>query len=191
MTFRVLLDIQVRPGQEDAFERTWREVAEGIAAHPANRGQSLLRGEDAYYVITDWTDESAFRQFELSPAHVDNRARLAPYRTGGSMATMPTAHERVRVILWYRVPKEEVQPLSKTYQQISEQLVGTPGMLGNELLHSQVNETTMAVTSYWESAQHLQDWVHSSSHRHTSPLRPYLDTAREQPYETFTVVSAF
>ncbi|MFF5211988.1 antibiotic biosynthesis monooxygenase family protein [Streptosporangium sp. NPDC000396] len=99
--------------------------------------------------------------------------------------------EQVRVILWYRVPKEETQSLAETYRQVSEQLVGTPGMLSNELLHSQVDETTMMVTSHWESYQHLQEWVHSSSHRSTSPLRPYLDTAREQPYETFTVLSAF
>lgn len=99
--------------------------------------------------------------------------------------------EEVRVILWYRVPEEEVRPLTEIYRQVSEQLVGTPGMLGNELLHSQADKTAMLVTSRWESHQHLQDWVHSSSHRNTSPLRPYLDTAREQPYETFTVVSAF
>ncbi len=99
--------------------------------------------------------------------------------------------EQVRVILWYRVPKEEVQPLADTYRQISEQLVGTPGMLGNELLRSQVNETTLMVTSHWESQWHLDRWVHSSSHRHTSPLRPYLDTGRQHPYETFNVISAF
>ncbi|WP_066941464.1 antibiotic biosynthesis monooxygenase family protein [Microtetraspora fusca] len=99
--------------------------------------------------------------------------------------------ERVRVILWYRVPKEEVWPLADTYRKISEQLVGAPGMLGNELLHSQVDETTVMVTSHWESLRHLEEWVHSSSHRHTSPLRPYLDTGRDRPYETFTVISSF
>jgi heme-degrading monooxygenase HmoA len=99
--------------------------------------------------------------------------------------------ERVRVILWYRVPEPEVQSLAETYRQVSEQLVGTPGMLGNELLHSQNDATTVMVTSHWESYEHLQAWVHSSSHRHTSPLRPYLDTARDLPYETFTVLSAF
>ncbi|MFF5211989.1 antibiotic biosynthesis monooxygenase family protein [Streptosporangium sp. NPDC000396] len=94
--FRVLLDIRVRPGTEAEFERVWLDVAEGIARHPANRGQRLLRSleeEGAYFVFTDWTDESSFREFELSAAHVDNRARLQPYRDGGSMTTMRVVHE--------------------------------------------------------------------------------------------------
>jgi heme-degrading monooxygenase HmoA len=94
--FHVLLDIRVRPGSQAEFERVWLEVAEGIAGHPANRGQKLLRGlegEGAYYVLTAWTDEAAFREFELSQAHVANRARLGPYRNGGSMTIMHVVHE--------------------------------------------------------------------------------------------------
>ncbi|MFF4775724.1 antibiotic biosynthesis monooxygenase family protein [Microtetraspora fusca] len=94
--FRVVLDIRVRPGSEAEFERAWLEVAEGIARHPANRGQRLLRdAEDdgAYYVFTDWTDESSFREFEVSPEHARNLARLRPYRNGGSMRTMRVVYE--------------------------------------------------------------------------------------------------
>ncbi|GAB3153580.1 antibiotic biosynthesis monooxygenase family protein [Microbispora hainanensis] len=99
--FRVMLDMRVRPGTEADFERAWLEVARGVARHPANRGQWLSRspGDESegttYYVVTDWTDEPSFREFELSLEHVRNRALLQPYRNGGSMRTMHVVYELV------------------------------------------------------------------------------------------------
>ncbi|GAA2597844.1 NAD(P)-binding domain-containing protein [Streptomyces axinellae] len=100
--FRVMLRMEIDPDRRREFERTWREVATGIAHEPANRGQTLVRsvdenGEDAedgvYYVITDWADQPSFRAFEQSAAHGDNRRRLAPYRTGGEMILAQTVFE--------------------------------------------------------------------------------------------------
>ncbi|CAL9409892.1 NAD(P)-binding domain-containing protein [Streptomyces sp. enrichment culture] len=100
--FRVLLRMQIRPGSREEFERTWREVAAGIAREPANRGQALLRStadENEFFVVTDWEDEASFRSFERGAAHVENRRRLQPYRQGGEMVltetvyTVPPAHE--------------------------------------------------------------------------------------------------
>lgn len=89
--FRVILRMDVRGGTEPAFERAWAEVAESIAAHPANRGQWLMRGRDGgpsvYYVTSDWRDEPAFREFERSEAHRAHRSRLGPFRQGGWMVT--------------------------------------------------------------------------------------------------------
>lgn len=88
--FRVVLEVDVHPGAGPDFERTWREVADAIGVQPANLGQWLLRRTDAadrYVVVTDWTDERAFREFETSGPHVRNRRLLAPFRRGGSMAT--------------------------------------------------------------------------------------------------------
>jgi heme oxygenase (mycobilin-producing) len=98
---------------------------------------------------------------------------------------------KVRVILWYRANDEQVRELADTYRTISQELVGTPGMLSNELLHSKDEPGVIMVTSYWESYELLQDWVRSASHDKTSPLRPYMDRAREHTYETFDVLSAY
>jgi heme-degrading monooxygenase HmoA len=98
---------------------------------------------------------------------------------------------KVRVILWYRVHDEQVLDLAETYRMISKELVGTPGMLGNEFLRSKDESGVIVVTSYWESHQQLRDWVRSASHDKTAPLSPYLDRDREHPYETFDVLSAF
>lgn len=89
--FRVLLRMQVISGTEQEFERTWCQVGGAITAHPANLGQWLAKSqeeEDVYYILSDWTDEPRFREFEHSEAHLAHRARLHPFRSGGSMTTM-------------------------------------------------------------------------------------------------------
>lgn len=95
-TFRVMLRMNVKPGAETDYERTWLEVGQAITGHPANLGQWLLRadGEDnVYFIVSDWTDEASFREFERSDAHVAHRTKLHPYRTGGEMWTMRLVHE--------------------------------------------------------------------------------------------------
>ncbi|NUK06620.1 NAD-binding protein [Streptomyces lunaelactis] len=95
--FRVILRMEIQSGTQDEFERTWWEVGSAIARQPANRGQTLTRATEGdtpvYYVITDWTDESAFRTFEVSEAHVEHRRRLGKYRTSGEMTTTQTVFD--------------------------------------------------------------------------------------------------
>lgn len=89
--FRVMLRLQIAPGMEQDFERTWREVGGVITAQPANRGQWLLASNDEhgiYYIMSDWVDEPRFREFERSAEHVEHRKKLHPFRTNGSMVTM-------------------------------------------------------------------------------------------------------
>ncbi len=95
----------------------------------------------------------------------------------------------IRVILWYRTPERDVAGLAETYRQIGEHLAGTPGMVSSELLVSRDEPGVLMVTSRWRTEEDLQRWVHSDTHRHTTPLRPYLDTGRARPWETFSVVS--
>ena len=90
-TFRVLLEMDVTPTHTAEFEAAWSEIAHSVAANPANLGQALMRSADhpgRYHVLTDWTDEGAFRRFERSPEQVGHRARLAPYRADVTMTTM-------------------------------------------------------------------------------------------------------
>jgi heme-degrading monooxygenase HmoA len=105
-TFRVFLTMEIHPGLQDEFERTWRSVGQAITSHPANRGQWLMRSNDdptIYHILSDWTDEPRFREFERSSAHVTHREKLHPYRARGTMTTMnvvcrldPVAAEAVR-----------------------------------------------------------------------------------------------
>jgi heme-degrading monooxygenase HmoA len=94
-TFRVMLRIETHPGAGPDFERVWLEVGTSVTDHPANRGQWLQRSTEedgVYYIISDWTDEPGFREFEHSDGHVAHRQKLHPYRSGGSMATMTVVH---------------------------------------------------------------------------------------------------
>ncbi|MCX4820573.1 NAD(P)-binding domain-containing protein [Streptomyces sp. NBC_01142] len=95
--FRVILRMEIQSGTQDEFERTWWEVGSAIARQPANLGQTLTRATEGdspvYYVITDWTDERAFRAFEVSEAHAGHRRRLGKYRTSGEMITTQTVYD--------------------------------------------------------------------------------------------------
>jgi heme-degrading monooxygenase HmoA len=80
--------MEIVPEMAEDFERTWREVGEAISREPANLGQTLVRDteeEGVYWVLSDWTDETRFRAFEVSPRHVVHRLKLKPYRKGGTM----------------------------------------------------------------------------------------------------------
>jgi heme-degrading monooxygenase HmoA len=89
--FRVMLQMQIKDGLAEEFERVWRDVGGSVTSHPANLGQWLSRSNEdgnVYYIVSDWTDESRFREFETSDRHLEHRQKLHPYRSGGSMTTM-------------------------------------------------------------------------------------------------------
>lgn len=93
--FRVVLRMEVTDGLRERFEQVWRDGAQVIAREPANIGQWLSRSDTEpgiYYIVSDWSDEPAFRDYELSERHTEHRARLHPYRTAGSMTTMTVLH---------------------------------------------------------------------------------------------------
>ena len=93
--FRVMLRLQINQGMERDFEPMWPRIGTAVAAHPANRGQWLLRGggEPAtYYIVSDWADEPQFRDFEHSPAHTEHRKLLGRYRCAVSMTTMQVVY---------------------------------------------------------------------------------------------------
>jgi len=90
MTFRVMLRMELVPGAGADFEQAWRAGADTITGQPANLGQWLCRDAeepDVYHIVSDWTDESSFRTYELSEAHLAHRVTLHPYRLRGSMST--------------------------------------------------------------------------------------------------------
>lgn len=94
--FRVILRMEIQQGKGPEFEAVWLSVGRIIADQPANLGQSLARATeepDVYYVVTDWTDEPAFRSFETSEAHVDHRRRLQPFRRAGTMTVTEVVHQ--------------------------------------------------------------------------------------------------
>ncbi|MEV7546111.1 antibiotic biosynthesis monooxygenase family protein [Streptomyces sp. NPDC089915] len=93
--FRVTLRMQVHPGKGADFERVWHDSADTITGQSANLGQWLSKSldeDDVYHIVSDWTDEERFREYELSPEHLEHRGRLHPFRSAGTMTTMRVVH---------------------------------------------------------------------------------------------------
>jgi heme-degrading monooxygenase HmoA len=89
--FRVLLRMQAVQGREQDFESTWLEIGATVAGQPGNLGQWLMTGAEepgVFYIISDWVDETHFRDFEHGPVNTENRRRLRPVRASVSMTTM-------------------------------------------------------------------------------------------------------
>lgn len=99
---------------------------------------------------------------------------------------------RARVLVWYRAPQHDPAAIERAYEEVSRELAGTPGLLGNELLRSGDGSGRMLVMSEWESLDAFRTWEEGVHHRGaTSPLRPYQDRGREQVFEIFEVAAAF
>jgi heme-degrading monooxygenase HmoA len=94
--FRVMLRMVIKPGQEEQFEQEWYRSGSVITGQRANLGQWLSRSADepgVYYIVSDWTDEPRFREYERSEGHRRHRERLHPYRAEGQMTTMHVLHD--------------------------------------------------------------------------------------------------
>ncbi|HEY3477982.1 MAG TPA: antibiotic biosynthesis monooxygenase family protein [Streptomyces sp.] len=99
---------------------------------------------------------------------------------------------KVRVVLYLRVPETGPEAIHDAYHRISEELAGTPGMLGNELLGSVLSAEEFAVLSEWADLPAFQAWEQGPAHRgKTSPLRPYQDRDRGRHYGIYEVVAAY
>ncbi|WP_017596459.1 antibiotic biosynthesis monooxygenase family protein [Nocardiopsis potens] len=94
--FRVLLRMDVKPGKAEEFVAAWTENSAAVTGHPANLGQSLSRSTeepDVFYIFSEWASEEGFREFEDSPGHLEHRAQLHPFRSGGSIAFLDLVAE--------------------------------------------------------------------------------------------------
>jgi heme-degrading monooxygenase HmoA len=203
--YRVTVRMHIHPGMEQEFEKTWKDVASGVARHPANRGQWLTRSPEetgVYAVVSDWVSEERFREFERSPEHAVNRMRLDPYRDR-SHASMtpdtvlaevrpPAQAGRVRVVLYLTEPESEPGVIERCYHQISQALVGRPGLRGNELLRSVLDPRRYVVQSEWDDAVVWREWEASQEHRElAAPLLPYLEAESGSTFGAYEIVAAY
>jgi heme oxygenase (mycobilin-producing) len=86
---------------------------------------------------------------------------------------------RVRVMIWAVAPAGGPGAVEAAYHEISAQLVGTPGLLGNQLMRAAHDPTRFVVVSEWTSMAEFAAWERDASHRPTtSPLRPLQDPDR-------------
>jgi heme-degrading monooxygenase HmoA len=102
------------------------------------------------------------------------------------------AERKVRVLLYATSPSDDPVAVETAYHLISRDLVGTPGLLGNELLRSVHQPADFVVVSDWESLAAFHSWEQGCGHRGTTaPLRPYQSRQRGAPFGIYEVMAAY
>lgn len=99
---------------------------------------------------------------------------------------------RVRVLVYAAAPNGEPDAVEDAYHQVSRDLAGTPGLLGNELLRSTRDTHRFVVMSEWASMAAFRSWEEGNTHRGTTaPLRPLQDHDRNEPFGIYLVAAAY
>lgn len=119
-------------------------------------------------------------------------------RGSGAPATAPSAPGgpggpgRLRVLVYAAAPSDEPGAVEAAYHQISRDLAGTPGLLGNELLRATDDPTAFLVLSEWESIAAFRAWEVGAAHRGTtSPLRRYQQPPGRRPFGIYEVTATY
>ncbi|ONI78129.1 antibiotic biosynthesis monooxygenase [Actinosynnema sp. ALI-1.44] len=96
----------------------------------------------------------------------------------------------VRVLLYHDTA--DVTGIEAAYHQVSHNLAGVPGLLGNELLRSVPDPTGFVVVSHWRDLAAFHKWERGVDHRDsTALLRPYRDTSLPRPFGVYQVTAAY
>ncbi|GLP63741.1 MULTISPECIES: antibiotic biosynthesis monooxygenase family protein [unclassified Streptomyces] len=98
----------------------------------------------------------------------------------------------VRVMVYQAAHDErELAAVRAAYHEVSTRLATVPGLLGNELLRSPHDPTSLVVLSRWAGREAFDAWESGASHRaDTAPLRAYRDTRRPVPFAVYEVDAA-
>lgn len=96
---RVTLNMKVKEGKEQDFERAWRNVAEYTSRVPGNLRQALCidqREPNLFVITSDWEDSESFRRFERSEEQDILTSPLRAFRESASMSiqTLVTSIEQ-------------------------------------------------------------------------------------------------
>ncbi|MFD9223020.1 antibiotic biosynthesis monooxygenase family protein [Streptomyces sp. NPDC060064] len=87
---------------------------------------------------------------------------------------------------------EQLEAVRAAYHLVSKRLAEVPGMLGNELLRSPLDPTSLVVVSRWADLAAFRRWEEGAGHREdTAPLRPYRDTRLAVPFGIYEVEAAY
>ncbi|MBV1935726.1 antibiotic biosynthesis monooxygenase [Streptomyces sp. BV286] len=71
-------------------------------------------------------------------------------------------------------------------------MAGTPGLLGNKLLHALADPHAHVVVSRWSDWEAFTAWESGGAHKEqTAPLRPFRDTGRDRPFEIYEELARY
>ncbi|MEV4538590.1 FAD-dependent oxidoreductase [Asanoa sp. NPDC049518] len=78
---RVRVTVTVPEGEEAAYEKAYRKVAERMRGTPGHVREELLRepGTGTYHIFAEWRDEASFDAWTDDQSHLDQTAPLIQY----------------------------------------------------------------------------------------------------------------
>jgi heme-degrading monooxygenase HmoA len=89
-----------------------------------------------------------------------------------------------RVMVTALVAPEHAGNFERAYAQVTSQVAGVAGHLGDELLRDHEQPDRYVLLSWWESAERFLDWENAPVHRETTtPMRPYWRVLERRVYE--------
>lgn len=98
-----------------------------------------------------------------------------------------------RILVFYRAPDDDPTVVERIYSEVSDQMRGTAGMLGNQLMKDITDPGSYVVASDWEDMAAFSAWDKSAGHRRTIPLDPYQDSdsSRRKHFGIYEVVASY
>ena len=93
---RATINMKVKAGKENEFERVWKAIADKVREVPGNVRQALLRdpADPSSFVLTsDWQSREQFHAFERSPEQDDLTAPLRDLRESARMTVFDIVHD--------------------------------------------------------------------------------------------------
>lgn len=88
---RTVLDMKVREGCAEAFERTWRDAAEVAGGYPGSLGQTMLRSPEdplRYTITADWVSVESLTAYQLSESRKALSATLDQLRESATKSLL-------------------------------------------------------------------------------------------------------
>jgi heme oxygenase (mycobilin-producing) len=99
---------------------------------------------------------------------------------------------RVRVLVFVSNPEAAAAEVEHAYHTVSRDLLGVPGLVGNQLMQSVHDPGRFVVMSEWEDLAAFSSWEQGPRHRDvTAPLRPLQDPDRKPSFAIYRVTAEY
>ncbi|MFC4147354.1 FAD-dependent oxidoreductase [Micromonospora mangrovi] len=181
---RTMLRIRARPGAEPDVEAAWRTVAGQLGAVPGNLGRDLLRDAHdtrAFVVVTEWVDESAWREHERGPVAAALVAALRPLTEPSGaddvlvMRDTPGAGSTIFVDVELTVPADRLPEFERGYPEVTARMGRVPGYLREDLLREPGSDL-FHIFAEWRGEAEFFHWIRNPAHaqEEAGPIAPFL-----------------
>ncbi len=181
---RTMVRLRARPGCEPAVASAWHAAHAAIGELPENLLRDLFvdaTDPRSCFVVTEWTDEAALRDYEQGPI----AARFAeavrplcePPAAGDRrvMRDVPDGGSTVFVDVELTVPAARRAEFDRGYPQVLDRMASVPGYLREDLLHEPGSDT-FHIFAEWTGAAEFHRWIANPAHarEEAGPIAEFL-----------------